>query len=602
MSESVPANDLNLVELSSYMSPEPIYDSISLATTVWAALLPVFFSLFALIKLKEEVDKVGNGKASFGKMLLKCKDVAIETYLYLFLGGILLALISYLGSYFYKHGSFSILANDISKVYDIINNIERKESRDGILALLDYLSVGSIPFSYTFFQIASCICGFTLSILRVAYALMFGIYFCWGFLAIPSGMVSGSLNFKTGWQKGMAGLAIWPMIDATFYLLLKGVVANASANILANYGDAPMAALSATYTAIGVICVLVIFVSIFAATITGYLIMNESAMNGLLAPGAAALYTVMNALNKSGNAIGSGISSPETGGDRMRDKLMNLNNTAVGSTASGMGNLLSSLGADNQQSNQNTSSGIEKLSPSASNSDSKLGTTQNNTQQPSANNSHQEDKSMTNVENSIGSGNGGENPNQSGLGASNLANNQTENNDTPDSNSKPETNAGNWSGWDNNKGQMSSEPSNSNNSDSSGMGNLANNQTENNDIPDSNSKPETNAENWNGRDNNKGQMSSEPSNSNKSDSSGMGNLANNQTENNDTPDSNSKPETNAENWSGWDNNKGQMSSEPSNSNNSDSSSMGNLANNLAENTLQGDINNASHKIDKEGNS
>ncbi len=351
MSTNMSAFGFSINEFSGWLDPSPIYTAIGDAAGVYAAIIPVILSMVFVFRFFSESARNLSGRARFSEAIGGLGFHAIISFAYALGGFLILKLILSLASYFYQYGSFSIVAADFSELIRQMKIAQQNYDASFIENVLDIMSIGSLPLAYTAFLICSSMFVFVHLLLRVSYAIYFGVIYLWGFIAIPSGALSGAMNLKGGWIKSMLALAIWPIVEATMYLFMKFLMLGISAKALAGFSGSTIAAFTTMHSIMAVICLVMTIMSIASAYITIRLVSNQEALSGIVGPAVAAGAYVH---SKMSSQILGGLSSssPLSDGSRTRDGLANnlasINQNApakIGSAiikgASGLGNAVS---------------------------------------------------------------------------------------------------------------------------------------------------------------------------------------------------------------------------------------------------------------------
>ncbi len=179
-----------------------------------------------------------------------------------------------------------------------------------------------MPTSYLFFLLTSSLFVFIHAFLRISYAIFFGVIYLWGFIAIPTGALSGAMNLESGWLRNILLLAIWPILEATMYIFMKFIMIDLSASALSGFGGSTIARFSAMHGIMGSICLLMTILSIASAYMALRLASNQEALSGILAPAVMGATYVHHQMSQRTQNMLNGL-SPTLGGSRNRDNALN---------------------------------------------------------------------------------------------------------------------------------------------------------------------------------------------------------------------------------------------------------------------------------------
>ncbi|MCP4494119.1 MAG: hypothetical protein GY820_43475 [Gammaproteobacteria bacterium] len=354
MSTTTNAFGFSVIDFSGWLDPAPIYEAIGSAAGVYAATIPVMIFIVFGFRYFAESARNLSGTARFAEAIGDLGYHTIISFAYAAGGFLILKLMLSLSSYFYTYGSFSVIAADFSELIRQLKQTQQDYDASFLETVLDIMSIGSLPVAYGAFLFCSSAFIFVHLLLRLSYAIYFGIIYLWGFIAIPSGALSGAMNLKGGWIKSMMALAIWPIIEATMYLFMKFLMISISAKALDGYSGSNIAAFTAMHSIMAVICLVMLIMSIASAYITMRLVSNQEALSGIVSP-AVGVGAYVHSKMTSHALGGMSRMSPSAGGSRGRDKLgdslASFNQSAPAKLGSGLNKALGGLG--NAVSNAN---------------------------------------------------------------------------------------------------------------------------------------------------------------------------------------------------------------------------------------------------------
>ncbi len=334
----------SLNDFADWLDPAPIYDAIGNAAGVYAGIVPVILSMVFVFRYFSESARNLSGKARFGEAIGDLGFRTIITFAYAAGGFLILKLILALASYFYLYGSFSIVAADFSELIASMKQTQKDYDSSFIERVLDIMSAGSLPLAYLAFMLSSSLFVVVHLLLRISYAVYFGIIYLWGFIAIPSGALTGAMNLQGGWVKSIIGLAVWPILEATMYLFMKFLLVAISAKALSGFNGAPIAAFMTMHSIMAVVCLVMTIMSIASAYMTVRLVSNQEALSGIVGPALAAGVYMHSKITNQSQQVLTG-SSPTIDGERKRDSfsqgLLDINQHPISSLkkgAAGLGN------------------------------------------------------------------------------------------------------------------------------------------------------------------------------------------------------------------------------------------------------------------------
>ena len=328
-----------------WLDPTPIYESISDAAGSMSAIMPMLITIVFGFRYFQEASQQLTGKARFNEAAGAVVQSMILLLFYSISGFLLLEFAMALAGYFYSFGSFSLIAGVFNDLYVALKAKTDNYELDAIESLLDaVMSVGAAPLSFLFFQTMSMFLTVMLSFLRVGYAMYFGLIYLWGFIAIPSGGLSGALDLSKGWTRSMIALVIWPVIEAILLIFMYAMMKGISAKILTLSGT-PSSIYITMHFLMGLVCLLLMVVMVAAPFVTARLAMSQEALSGLMKPVIAGALVAGHYANQIYNKSPS---NPQSGGDRHRDKaastLQNVNKNTISSASQFVGKSVKGLG------------------------------------------------------------------------------------------------------------------------------------------------------------------------------------------------------------------------------------------------------------------
>ena len=147
---------------------------------------------------------------------------------------------------------------------------------------LVYLGVSALLYYGTMFLLA-----FLTAFLKFGHALIFGVAFIWGLIAIPIS-ISQSLKILRGWGYLLGFTLAWPIIQGLMLMFLHAVLVDTGASMIESTGVLDLTDIANLYMLMAVMHLLLCAVLIAAPFITNALVSNAPAGFGASMPFVAA--------------------------------------------------------------------------------------------------------------------------------------------------------------------------------------------------------------------------------------------------------------------------------------------------------------------------
>jgi hypothetical protein len=147
---------------------------------------------------------------------------------------------------------------------------------------LIYLGVSALLYYGTMFLLA-----FLTAFLKFGHALIFGVAFIWGLIAIPVS-VSQSLKILRGWALLLGFALAWPIVQGLMLMFLHAVLVDTGADVIQATGILDLTDIANLYMLMAVMHLLLCAVLVAAPFITNALISNAPAGFGASMPFVAA--------------------------------------------------------------------------------------------------------------------------------------------------------------------------------------------------------------------------------------------------------------------------------------------------------------------------
>lgn len=289
-----------------------------LAASVGMFIAPTLLLLSIYIRLMEtQLDAlVGSGK--YGTAL---RDMVLWTVVlgsYYGIGNIIFEFFNPIYAWF---DSFGSLAATMKSFSDVMAQNKVDNDAHG-MTLIGVMSQPYVLIASLLYYVSLVIVAFIAAFLKIANALVFGIAFVWGLIAIPMS-ISITFNILRGWAVLLAFALVWPIVQGLLMAMFSMLFTN-SVNTMMEMPDADATLRAANIMLLFSVMHLILgAVMVAAPFVANALVSNTSAATGIVMPfvaaaTAAGVATVKGAGGRVGNpvAMPSGSSTPRMAGSK----------------------------------------------------------------------------------------------------------------------------------------------------------------------------------------------------------------------------------------------------------------------------------------------
>lgn len=346
-----PSAFLNLI--AGAIDPDHFYENM-LYLSGGAAVVPWLFVVFVAFRLgRESLDGI-QGKAALFEAFASVNKTLLFYLIYAALGFTFFFALFGLANLFEGMGSQQMIHDELISFRGQVLKSEETAYDDFIVTLLKKVSWAGNLMSegvlWTGYQGVSSIYVLFNQGIEMAFALGVGLTYFWGFIAIPTMTLKGELNLMKGWGLAIATLFIWAILEPVLLGFLWFMLQGGGDLVKAFGSGVSTAAMAGWYLLAIVTMVAIMLVRLFALGAAVKLASNEAPMSSLgTLVGAPTLLALNNVISRM-QSMSSGFlndSSPQVGGDRLRDSGAGLLNSSLGdvgrSAMRGMGDLSNRL-------------------------------------------------------------------------------------------------------------------------------------------------------------------------------------------------------------------------------------------------------------------
>lgn len=293
-----------LNQLLEFLQPTAVYKSIGEVAEIYTKYVVPVVIILSLVTRKIEmgVEALGDG-ARWTDALKDIKTAVIFTALYASIGWLVVQFHAAFMAIMYEHGSLSVITKHYHAMMLRAQEITEKgnfiEHAVNVTNLLTHTSLSWLLFWFSYFLLV-----LTYVILRLIYAISFGLLYVWGMAAVPS-ISSKLLNMSHAWFRSTLTLLMWPIIEATVMMLLAPVFEDWGNLLLPTTQASTLGQLSQSglYLLFTFCNLVLIGFSIASFIMAVFIASNQNMMMGMTAPlvvaGGAAYSTFTSILKKA---------------------------------------------------------------------------------------------------------------------------------------------------------------------------------------------------------------------------------------------------------------------------------------------------------------
>ena len=198
-------------------NPNSIYAQLDGASKIYLhTIAPAIIILSIAVRYIELMhENLGQG-ANLADAVKDVKTAIILTGLYAALGAMAIKFHQSFCNLMYQHGSIETI---LGHYQEFLNEINQADGYyDKVIQKINVFSIQSVVGQALCF-LSMLLLALVNVLLRIIYALGFCLLYLWGMVAIPS-HASKMLRISSGWFRGVMTLAIWPIVEATIYMLI----------------------------------------------------------------------------------------------------------------------------------------------------------------------------------------------------------------------------------------------------------------------------------------------------------------------------------------------------------------------------------------------
>lgn len=287
-----------------------IYDvSYAIAKEVMSFLTPILFLMAIVIRMMETSagNLAGNGK--YNEMFRDFIVFGLMIGLYIGLGVLVLSFFNAIYKWIDSIGSLEKAMESYTIIMDK-NAIDVKQSG---LTLAGAIAAPSVVIAQMFYWGSLIILAFIAEFLKIANAVVFGLAFIWGLVAIPIS-ISTTFRILRGWGWLMALALVWPIVQGFLMAMFVQLFAKSAASMTQMTDIDPLTATFDLLMLFSVLNLILAAILLAAPVITNALVTNGSAGASIVMPFVgAALAAGMSAV-KGRDAAGQAMKGSGVGG------------------------------------------------------------------------------------------------------------------------------------------------------------------------------------------------------------------------------------------------------------------------------------------------
>lgn len=335
--------DFDFKNISALLNPSPIYTGIGSGSSILAGTVFFMFLIVAMIRYFQEATASVTGTDNWGRAFTDLISSYTLLLTYALSGGLFLVLVSTLNEYFFQFGSFSIVAKKFGEIMMLAKQGQENAKDNFVAYMMDFAAFGGVPSSWLYYKVTSILFALTHMILRIGYAIYFVIVFLIGFIIIPTKGLAGVMNLSSGWTKNALGLAIWPIVEALFFLLVFLLLMGVDDKIVDASSAGGFSGFTILHWSMGSLFILMIIGEFASLLFAMRIISNAEMISGIGLPAGMLVSKVAGMLKSQATNFAKGL-GPSAGGSRIRDKTINklssFNQKPVDSTKKAIGSLV----------------------------------------------------------------------------------------------------------------------------------------------------------------------------------------------------------------------------------------------------------------------